>query len=73
MMNTKCLKKTLKMKKSSLMSRLKIVNKQINELEKSEYNFKIKCEKQRNCSISFSDWNGRVGRMIMINLIILGV
>ena len=34
MKNTKCLKKTLKMKKSSLMARLEIVNKQINELEK---------------------------------------
>ena len=28
-------------------------------------NFNIKCEKQRNCSISFSDGNGRVGRIIM--------
>ena len=33
-------KENFKNEKSSLMSRLEIVNKQINELEKSEYNFK---------------------------------
>lgn len=33
-------KENFKNEKSSLMSRLEIVNKQINELEKFEYNFK---------------------------------
>ena len=36
----KMFKENFKNEKSSLMSRLEIVNKQINELEKSEYSFK---------------------------------
>ena len=35
----KMFKENFKNEKSSLMTRLEIVNKQINELEKSEYNF----------------------------------
>lgn len=61
------------------MVRLEIVNKQINELEKSEYNLvevgklyekynsiKEVTREIRNCpQVSSSDENGRVGRMIM--------